>query len=272
MEDDSRELLFAHTLEKVRKIAKEQGDYIRKDQVKEEFSGLNLDDSQIQMVFDYLEKHGIMEEDAQGKTEVSEKPQGKGKAAQAAATKESLTEEERNYLQAYLEEVAALPVYGKEELEAYMAAAIAGDTDARGHLTESFLKDVPDIAKLYVGQGVLLEDLIGEGNMALAMGLKMLEDRGQDKALKSFSEMQGMLVKQIMDAMETLIQENAANEKADRKVAERVNLVADKARKLAEELRRKVTPEELAQETELSLKAIQDAMRMSGYKIEDIAT
>ena len=79
-----------------------------------------------------------------------------------------------------------------------------------------------------------------------------------------------MLVKMVMDAMEDYIQENADSEKTDRKIADRVNLVADKARELAEELHRKVTPEELVQETGLSMKAVQDAMRMSGYKIEDI--
>ena len=63
---------------------------------------------------------------------------------------------------------------------------------------------------------------------------------------------------------------NTSNEKIDQKVADKVNLVADKARELAEELHRKVTPEELAQESGMSLKTIRDAWRMSGYKIEDI--
>ena len=84
-------------------------------------------------------------------------------------------------------------------------------------------------------------------------------------------EAEGMLVKGIMDAMEALIQENADQDKRDRKVADKVNKVADRARELAEELRRKVTPEELARETGISLRSIQDAMRMSGFQIEDIA-
>ena len=51
---------------------------------------------------------------------------------------------------------------------------------------------------------------------------------------------------------------------------DRVNKVAEKARELAEELHRKVTVEELAQETGISQKAIEDAMRMSGFAIEDL--
>ena len=73
-----------------------------------------------------------------------------------------------------------------------------------------------------------------------------------------------------MDAMENLIDEVALNEKQDKKVADKVNDVADKARELAGEMHRKVTVRELADETGLSVKAIQDACRMSGFKIEDI--
>ena len=39
---------------------------------------------------------------------------------------------------------------------------------------------------------------------------------------------------------------------------------------LAEELHRKVTTEELMEETGMSRKMIEDAIRMSGFKIEDI--
>ena len=56
----------------------------------------------------------------------------------------------------------------------------------------------------------------------------------------------------------------------DNKVLKKVNQVAEKARELSEELRRKVTVEELCTETGLSEKAVRDAMRLSGYTIEDI--
>ena len=42
------------------------------------------------------------------------------------------------------------------------------------------------------------------------------------------------------------------------------------ALELAEELQRKVTIEELMEETGMSRKMIEDAVRMSGFKIEDI--
>lgn len=250
-DNSSRELEFARILERVRRMAREQGNCIGEEQVREEFAGLALGDAQLDMVFDYLRKHKI----------------GVGEQADPDAC---LTEEERNYLQDYLDELEALPVYSQGELEAYAMSALAGDKLGQERLTEGCLRNVAEIAKLYAGQGVLLEDLIGEGNVALASGVEMLGSMRASGALEDPSHVQGTLARLVMDAMERHIEECAANARTDRRAAEKVNQVADKARELARQLRRKVTPEELAQETGMSPKAIEDAMRMSGFKIEDI--
>lgn len=241
----SKEILFAQTLEAVRAKAREQGGCVSEEQVREAFTEQDLNEEQLQMVFDYLVKHKV----------------GIG---QPVDLDEYLTDEEKNYLQDYMDEIAALPVYSTGEIEAFTLSAMAGEAEAQQKLVQSYLRDVIDIAKLYTGQGVFLEDLIGEGNLALAMGVSMLG------SLRKPSEAPGMLAKLMMDAMEDYIRENAANEKTDQKIADKVNLVAEKAGELAGELHRKVTPEELARESGLSLKVILDACRMSGYKIEDI--
>lgn len=241
----NKELIFAQTLEQVKATAKEQGNCISEKQVQDAFEKLELGEEQLQMVYDYLVKHKI------GINEPMD-------------VDEFLTDEEKDYLQNYLDEIAALPSYNDGEKEAYTMSAMAGDAQAQNRIVEMYLGDVVEIAKLYAGQGVFLEDLIGEGNLALSIGTTMLG------SLEKPQEAQGMLGKLIMDAMEEYIQENASSEKVDRHVADRVNKVMDKAKELAEELQRKVTPEELAQETGLSLKAIQDAVRMSGFNIEYI--
>lgn len=53
----NKEVLFAQTLEQVRKTAKEQGNCISEEQVKDAFAELDLSGEQLQMVFDYLLKH-----------------------------------------------------------------------------------------------------------------------------------------------------------------------------------------------------------------------
>ena len=238
-----KEVMFAEALEQLRTMAREQGNCVSEGQVREKLAELELEEPQIQLVFDYLLKHKV----------------GIG---QPLDPDEFLSEEERDYLQDYLDELAALPAYSQGEIEAISISAMAGEIQAQQQLIQVYLKDVTDIAKLYTGQGVFLEDLIGEGNVALSIGVGMLG------SLEKPSEVQGMLAKMIMDAMEDFIQESMEAGKTDRKVADKVNQVADKAKELAEELHRKVTPEELAKESGLSLKAVLEACRMSGFKIE----
>ena len=76
--------------------------------------------------------------------------------------------------------------------------------------------------------------------------------------------------KMIMDAMEDYIAENAEEDKKDKRVADKVNKVADAARELAESFGRAVTVAELSAESGMSEKAIREAMRISGGKIEDL--
>ena len=175
-----------------------------------------------------------------------------------------LTDNEMDYLEAYRQEIMLLEEISEGEKEAAILSAMAGDNLAREKLIRLFLPKVLDVARLYAGQGVFLEDLVGEGNVALTMGVTMLG------AFEHAQEAEGALMQMIMDAMERHIEENLQEADKDKKVADKVNKVADKARELAMELHRKVTAAELSAETGMSKRYIEDAMRMSGYTIEDL--
>lgn len=241
------ETLFAEALQKIKKLAKEQGGVIREEQISEVFAKIdfNMEDAQKDLVFAYLKKSGI----------------GVGEPLDP---EEYLTKEEVDYLKEYLLEVEQLEKCTPGEIEAITISAMAGDKDAQNKLVEIYLPYVAEVAKLYAGQGVFLEDLIGEGNVALVMGVGMLD------CLEKPSEVQGMLGSMMMDAMEEYIQENVTEKQGDQKIAAKVNRVADLAREVAEDLGRKVTPEELAEEKGISVKSILEAVRLSGDKIEDL--
>ncbi|MCM1125515.1 MAG: hypothetical protein NC429_03510 [Lachnospiraceae bacterium] len=242
---DQKELLFARTLEQVKKTAKEQNNCILKEQVKEAFRELAFSEEQLQMVFDYLEKHKIGIDEP-------------------VDLDDYLTESEMDYLEEYRRELALLEKAGGGEREAVILSAMAGDTQAQSRLIQIFLPEVMETARLYTGQGVYLEDLIGEGNVALAAGVSSLG------AFEHAREAEGALMRMVMDAMEDCIAENMQEADKDKKLADKVNKVAAKAKELADELHRKVTAAELAEETGMSLKYIEDAMRMSGFAIEDL--
>lgn len=238
----NREIEFGKTLEAVKKKARAQQNFITKTEVEEAFRALSLSDEQMEMVYDYLRQNKI--------------------GVDEPADMDSLLQEERCYLEA----LGAIPTVTEGEREAITLSAMAGDADAARRLIELMLPEVPQIAKLYTGQGVSLEDLIGEGNVALSLGVTMLG------ALEHADEAQGMLARMMMDAMEESIAAREADEKSDQKIADKVNKVADAANALQEELRRKVTVEELMEESGLSRKTIEDAVRVSGGKIESIET
>jgi len=241
----NKELLFAETLEHVMKTAKDQNNCISEEQIRKAFKTLDLSGDQLQMVFDYLKKHTI----------------GIGKPT---APENYLTEKETDYLKEYQEMLSLLPQATEGETEAAFLSAMAGEQDAQHRLTEIFLPKVPEIARLYSNQGILLDDLIGQGNMAVSEGVRMLG------AMENAKEAEGMLTKMIMDSMEEFVSSYFEEAKVDKEIEERVNQIAEKAHELAEEMRRKVTVEELSEETKIPEEEIREVYRISGYAIEDI--
>lgn len=240
-----QEELFSSLLAQVIEQARNQGNCVSQEEVKTIFEPLQLSEEQMQLVYDYLLKHKVG----------IDRP---------VNLDDYITDEEKNYLDNYLEELRGLPAYSQGEKEACAMRCMAGEIDAQGELIQCFLNDVVSIAKLYAGQGVALEDLIGEGNLALTMGSGMLG------CLEKASEAEGMLAKMIMDAMEDLIGERTEIEKEDRKVLDRINKVSDKVQTMYEELHRAVTVDELVQETKMSEKYIREAMKLSGNQIENL--
>ena len=127
-----------------------------------------------------------------------------------------------------------------------------------------YLPLVVDVAKMYADQGVYIEDLIGEGNYALTRGVNMLDAVGEPQEIESF------LYKLMLDAMENIIEQDLEEAAGGQKVVKLVQEVADKAKELADDLRRKVTVQELMEETGWDEDKIRTAIKFSGDNIEDL--
>ncbi|HEU5374320.1 MAG TPA: sigma-70 family RNA polymerase sigma factor [Ktedonobacteraceae bacterium] len=80
-------------------------------------------------------------------------------------------------LRLYLREISRISLLSAAK-EAYLAErAEQGNRDARNDLIEANLRLVVSIAKKYVGQGLSLEDLIGEGNIGLIRAVTKFDYR-----------------------------------------------------------------------------------------------
>jgi RNA polymerase primary sigma factor len=164
----------------------------------------------------------------------------------------------------YLEELKELPTVTDGEKRAVMMSAFAGDGNAQAKLVEIFLPQVVEISKLYAGQGALVEDLIGEGNVAVASAVTMLD------CVEGIDEIEGFIAKMIMDAMEEYIGDDSDNRQADDNVLEKVNTVNDKARELYDSYLRKVTVKEVADELNITEDEVIEAIKFSTNHIEYI--
>jgi RNA polymerase primary sigma factor len=164
----------------------------------------------------------------------------------------------------YLDELKGLSPVSDGEKRAVMMSALAGDGSAQDKLVEIFLPQVVEISKLYAGQGALVEDLIGEGNVAVASAVTMLD------CVENIDEVEGFIAKMIMDAMEEFIGDDSDNRQIDEDVLEKVNTVNDKAQELYESYMRKVTVREVADELKITEDEVIEAIKFSANHIEYI--
>ena len=80
-------------------------------------------------------------------------------------------------LRLYLREIARIPLLSASREVMLAERAEAGDREARNQLIEANLRLVVSIAKKYVGQGLSLEDLVGEGNIGLIRAVTKFDFR-----------------------------------------------------------------------------------------------
>ena len=245
MDDREKQVLFLERLRDTAAKAVENGNMIAEEELKDFFADLELSDAQMAQVREFLKNKGV----------------GIG---EALPIEEVITEEEMNHLREYEEMIDSIEIPSDNIMDAIRLSAMAGERDAQRKLTEYSLKKVVDIARLYAGQGVYMEDLIGAGNEVLLIAVTQLAP------LDKPDEVDGYLGRRIMDAMEDVIAANLDEKAAEKAVEERVNLVADRAKELAQELGRKVSVMELAAEYDMDPEDIREAVRLSGNAIGDI--
>ena len=242
-----QEELFTEELEELRAYAKEKGEVTMED-VRGVFAHMALDDEQLKLIFAYVLKQI---------TETAEDPAETGKIKERG-----LSAGDSRYLSLYLKELEGLEKLSDGKKRALFMGAMNGERAAKDALITGLLTQVVDIARLYSGQGIALEDLIGEGNVALAVSMDVIEQEEDPK------EAEEMVAGMIMRAMEELVNEDSLSKDAFETWAERANTVLDKARELSEDRMRRITVEELCSEAGFEKEFVREVIDVTGGKIE----
>jgi RNA polymerase primary sigma factor len=156
----------------------------------------------------------------------------------------------------YLKEIGRVPLLSAEE-EVELAKRIEeGDEEAKRRLAEANLRLVVSIAKRYVGRGMLFLDLIQEGNMGL---IKAVEKFDYRKGYK-FSTYATWWIRQ---AITRAIADQARTIRIPVHMVETINKLIRVSRQLLQELGREPTPEEIAEEMNLSPEKVREIMKIA---------
>ena len=219
------------------------------DEVKIYFSGMELNNEQIELVFDYL---------------LAQKVVVKGYIKMDMPSSEEkqlvLTEEEEAYLKEYQEDLKAFKDVTGQERKELFTKAIKGDSIAKNRIIELYLKEVIGVAKEMYHSEIFLGDLIQEGNVGLVIGVDMISD--VETAHQTITD-------QIRQNIQMLIEEHTELSNRDKKMVEKVAMLDENITTLSEELGRKVTIDELAVYMGMTEEEIEDILKLTGEDSEE---
>lgn len=219
----------------------------RKD-MEEFFRDMDLGPEQQTLVYGYLASKRI-------KVEGIEMPL-------APAEEKPYTEEEQIFLNQYRKDMRAVRKQPKERLQELFLKAADGEEQAKRLLTEHYMDRVLPLAKEYAHRGLLIQDLVQEGNLGLMIGVDTL---GLTEEGVSWEE---HLEKEMHRAIRAALDEQEGSRSTGERVTEKLNRLADSITELTEELGRQVTPDELSVYLDMPLEELEDLLRIAGETIE----
>jgi RNA polymerase primary sigma factor len=163
-------------------------------------------------------------------------------------------------LRLYLRSIGKVPLLTADE-EVYLAKRIErGDMSAKTQMIEANLRLVVSIAKSYLGRGLTFLDLIQEGSLGLIRAVEKFDYR---KGFK-FSTYATWWIRQ---AVTRAIADKARTIRIPVHMVEKLNKVVHIERQLVQRLGREPSPEEIAEELEITAEEVREIQRMSQLPI-----
>lgn len=160
-------------------------------------------------------------------------------------------------LNAYIREISRFEPLKAEEERELGRRIQQGDAQARQRLVEANLRFVVSYAKRYRGLGLNLLDLIHEGTLGLIEAAKRFDP---DRNVKFIS----YAVWWVRQAIFHALSEQSRVFRLPQKLSGQVSKLGTARQKLAAELERPPTTEELAERTELSREEVEYLLRVGG--------
>ena len=257
---------FSEKLVELLELAKKKKNVLEYQEISDFFKDQPLDVDQMEKVFDFLEASGVDVLRITGNS-------GEDMILDDDVDIDGLDDEEEVELdkidlsvpegvsiedpvRMYLKEIGKVPLLTAEEEIELANKMEQGDEDAKKRLAEANLRLVVSIAKRYVGRGMLFLDLIQEGNLGL---IKAVEKFDYRKGYK-FSTYATWWIRQ---AITRAIADQARTIRIPVHMVETINKLIRVSRQLLQELGREPTPEEIAEEMDMSVERVREILKIS---------
>ncbi|HIY01670.1 MAG TPA: RNA polymerase sigma factor RpoD [Candidatus Blautia faecipullorum] len=256
---------FSEKLVELLELAKKKKNVLEYQEINDFFKDQPLEVSQMEKVFDFLEASGvdvlrfagsdeelILDDDVDMDKLDEEEEVELDKIDLSVPEGVSIEDPVRMYLKE-IGKVSLLTADEEIELAKRMEQ---GDEAAKKRLAEANLRLVVSIAKRYVGRGMLFLDLIQEGNLGL---IKAVEKFDYRKGYK-FSTYATWWIRQ---AITRAIADQARTIRIPVHMVETINKLIRVSRQLLQELGREPTPEEIAEEMDMSVDRVREILKIS---------
>lgn len=155
----------------------------------------------------------------------------------------------------YLKEIGRVPLLSAEEEIELAKRVVQGDAEAKQRLAEANLRLVVSIARRYIGRGMMLLDLIQEGNMGL---MRAVDKFDYTKGYK-FSTYATWWIRQ---AITRSIADQARTIRVPVHMVETINKLNRISKELLQEFGREPTPEEIAVKMEITPDKVREIMKI----------
>ncbi len=264
---------FLKALEGLKTLAASRKNTLMYDEIMSAFPGMELTESKIDVILDYLEKNHIDVVQGKSPDEAPELPEDNADDILLEPDDDILISEHEEVenlsdvdvlegvstedpVRMYLKEIGNVPLLtGEEEIE--LAKRVEqGDEEAKKKLTEANLRLVVSIAKKYVGRGMPFLDLIQEGNMGL---MKAVDKFDYTKGYK-FSTYATWWIRQ---AITRGIADTGRTIRVPVHMVETINKTLRMTRTLLQELGREPTPEEVADRLGVPVSRVREVLKIS---------
>ncbi len=258
--DENTQAKFDEKLKSLLAVAKKKKNVLEYQEIIDYFADMSLGEEQIDKVLETLEQSGVdvlritEEDDVDDEEIILTEDDEVDMENLDLSIPDGISIEDP--VRMYLKEIGKVPLLSAEEEIELAKKMESGDQEAKKRLAEANLRLVVSIAKRYVGRGMLVLDLIQEGNLGL---IKAVEKFDYRKGYK-FSTYATWWIRQ---AITRAIADQARTIRIPVHMVETINKLIRVSRQLLQELGREPTPEEIAAEMNLPVERVREILKIS---------